>query len=110
MIKPIYAPWSVYISLAVEQKGMWAIYVANHLEYDNEKENKLWNEFMLKAHKILDNSFEVINDMMFGGLFFFETETEMRQVFSLFTEAPIDSSALYACTYNPKGVCLSENT
>lgn len=111
MIKPVFADWTEYLSLAVKQKGMWAVYVANNLDFEIEEDNEIWSEFIKKANNMFDkNVYNIIHEVLQNGLFFFENEKDMISFFHLFTENPIESSGLYACTFDNKGVCLSENT
>lgn len=108
MLNVTFSPWTEYLSLAVKQKGQFAVYVSNNLDYDSKDDNMIWTEFMLRANKVLDLDKSI--HIIYGGLFFFDTEDEMNTFFNLFTVSPIESSGLYACNYDSDGNCLSENT
>ena len=107
IVKTTYVDWTEINSLAVAQKGQWAVYIANHLNND-DKDIHVWKYVCNKLQGKLEvgDLFAIIH----GGLFFFESEKEMNQFFEIFCQPPVESSAIYACSYDPNGIPLSENT
>ena len=100
--------------LAVKQVGKPAVYVSHGLEMNNELDERIWSfvkESMQKIYKDdPDKLNEIILGLICGGLFFFETENEQNEFYHVFEQPLTDSSAIYACTYNQNGECLTENT
>ena len=54
--------------------------------------------------------YNIMSDIIQGGLFFFETEGESLKFYNIFTQELTDSSAIYAAYYEPSGHCSDENT
>lgn len=101
-----YADWTDINGLAVKQKGMYAVYIANRLE-DNAYDY-IWTRIQAGCSQFMP--IDKVMDIMHGGLFFFKTEKSMLKFFNVFNEKPIYSSAVYAASYDKNGNQLSENT
>jgi len=106
-MKPTYIDWTEINGLAVKQKGMYAVYIANHLNFDDD-DSYIWDHIVQKCTGLIP--FSDVMSILHGGLFFFDTKTEMTTFFNIFCESPVESSGVYACNYNNNGECLSENT
>ena len=108
---PDFVPRSETNSLAVKQVGKWAVYISNGLDVITPEEIAIW-DYVHREIRLLYalNSDLIMGDLIESGLFFFETESEMDRFFQIFSSPLTDSSAIYACTYNPSGECLDENT
>ena len=110
---PDFADWCKTNELAVKAECRWACYVSNSLDFDKPTDCDAW-EFVdeqIKARGADEVTFSnVMNNIIYGGLFFFDTETELDAFYRIFDQPLTYSSALYACTYNPDGECLTENT
>lgn len=103
--------WNDINSLAVKQIGKYCCYVSNNLNYDDEDIHIL--DFITSEIKKLDLNDEQIQYLLSNlgdGLFSFNSEEEMEKFYSIFTQELTDSSAVYACTYDKDGQCLTENT
>lgn len=106
--------WAEINSLAVKQMGKPAVYVGNGLEYDSPKDDEIWKFVMAEVKSICggetDEFYTVMASLVNGGLFFFDSEEEQDRFYQIFEQPLTDSSAIYACTYNSLGECLTENT
>ena len=100
-----YSPWNEIVTLAVKQKGKPAVYIDNHLTYD-EDETCLWR---LVCEKFEDNV-DMLSNLIHGGLFFFEDENEALEFFNFFNTGALYASGIYAELYDESGNCLTENT
>lgn len=109
-MKQDYAGWQGANSLAVKQAGRWAVCVSNGLDLEFEKDLVVWTFVLAEATKLLPPNDDLPGNLWVGGLFFFDTEAEMDAFYEIFAAPLTDSSAIYACTYNPSGECLAENT
>ena len=110
--------WSELNSLAVKQLNIenttFAVYISNGLSYDGTGE-KIWDFVIAEISKLYsERSIEYVNNIFSnltnGGLFCFETRSEMEKFYAIFEQPLTDSSPIYACTYNNLGECLTENT
>lgn len=106
-----YLDWSKINSLAVKQAGKCAVYISNGLECD-ESDKHIWDFVMDEFNKLYDrnDAFFYICNTLHGGLFLFDTEEEQERFYKIFEQELTDSSAIYACTYDKYGNCLTENT
>lgn len=108
-----FASWSGINKLAVKQMGKYAVYVGNGLAMLTQEDDAIWAFVMQKIKEMFGDDAvrsEWVSNLVEGGLFFFETEAEMDAFYSIFTAELTDSCAMYACTYDPTGECLTENT
>jgi len=112
--------WHDVLSLAVKQSGKWAVYVGNGLG-DTPEDDKVWDfiresfQSMYSTTRNAENKFHSENDeadlaMLVRGLVLFNTEEEMLKFYRVFEQPLTDSSGVYACTFNPDGEFLTENT
>jgi hypothetical protein len=112
---PAFAGWTRINELAVKATNRWACYVSNGLDMNNPRDTEIWN-FIVEQIKSLcpkdsDIAFSnTMSNLADSGLFFFDTEAELDAFYNIFSQPLTDSSAFYACTYNPKGQCMTENT
>jgi len=100
-----FVQWHQINELAVRQMGKPAVYVSNGLEYVTDKEKAIWEHILTKV-----NNRDHTVDLIYGGIFFFDTMDEAQAFYGIFNEYPVESSPVYACLYSPGGVCLTENT
>lgn len=106
--------WSEVLSAAVAKTGKPAVWVNNELEYTLEKDTKIWH-FVMDSMKTLYGDettvyFNVIRDLVYGGLFVFDSEEDRDSFYRVFEQPLTDSSAIYACTFDNTGKVLTENT
>ncbi len=103
-------------SLAVKAVGKRAVYIENHTDWDKEEERGieifLFNlvENTYKDPKEVKLKHELRLLVSFGGLVFFNTKEDQYRFYNLFEKGAIDSSYIYACTFDETGKCLTENT
>lgn len=109
-MKQNFAGWTDINKLAVKQVGRWAVYVSNGLELATPKENAIWEFVLAEIKKLYPDDVNMLCNLVQSGLFFFDTEAEMEAFYSIFDAPLTDSSAIFACTYEPSGECLTENT
>ena len=90
---------------------MYSVYVNNGLQFDKSDEH-IWYFVQSEIDKLYDKktALDYRSHLIQGGLFFFETEKECYDFYRIFEQELTDSSAIYACTYNPSGECETENT
>ena len=107
-----YLQWHQIYGLAAKQKGKWAVYIGNGLEFLTDKDTEIWNFVMDELIKLYgDDTFHrQIGNILHGGMFFFDSKAECYEFYRIFEQPLTDSSAIYACTYNPSGECETENT
>jgi len=106
--------WIETVKLAVKQKNMPAVYVTNGLEYETSEDTDIWN-FVMESMKEMfgektNEYYEVMTNMVYGGLFFFDTFEQAEQFYRIFDQPLTDSSKIYACLFDNTGKCLNENT
>lgn len=101
-----YASWNSIVSLAVQQKGKHAVYIANHLEYETEKELAVWDVVCKK----FENDQNLLSDLINGGIFFFEIEQKAKEFFEFFNRGILYASGIYAQLFDETGMCITENT
>lgn len=106
--------WTDTIELAVQQVGKPAVHVSNGLSYDTPDDDEIWKFVQKKMKAIYGNKtkefYNVMNSLVFGGLFFFETEEEQQRFYTVFERRLTRSSAIYACTVSRDGKIETENT
>lgn len=108
-----YFQWHEICGLAAKQKGKWAVYISNGLEFVTQAETDIWDFVQAEFIKLYgaDMAFyQQIGNILHGGMFFFDSEAECYEFYRIFELPLTDSSAIYACTYNPNGECETENT
>ena len=108
--------WHSVCSLAVKQAGKWAVHVSNGLTNSDEDDavfcfigdrfKEMYGDDPYKDSDLYNAHLSMLLD----GLVLFDTEEEMRKFYSVFEHPLADSSAVYACTFSPDGVMLTENT
>lgn len=101
-----FADWLDTNSLAVKQSGKWVCLVSNNLDISEDGAVATW---VFLVHWF-DSDWDILDNLLQGGLFFFNTEEECYDFYKVFEQPLIDSSAIYACTFNPNGLCETENT
>lgn len=106
--------WSGINCAAVAHIGKPAVYIANHLSFNTTLEDVIW-QFVVKSIKEIYGDgniecFDVMAAVLRGGLIFFDTEEEQHRFYRIFEQPLTDSSAIYACTYDAYGNCMTENT
>jgi hypothetical protein len=108
--------WIEVASLAVKAVGKPAVYVANHVDWDEEEDSGV-EIFLLNLVDSTYNDPEEVklrNELRLlvstGGLVFFDTKEEQYRFYKLFEEGVVESSCVYACTVDETGKCLTENT
>lgn len=102
-----YHQWHTIVSMAVKLSGKWGVYINNGLEYISDEDKEIWAFIRTKLEDKMGDDF---TSLIFGGLFLFDSESEAEEVYNVFTQPLTDSSAIYACLYDNRGVCLTENT
>jgi hypothetical protein len=106
-----YCNWHEINSLAVKAAGMPAVYVSNGLEYVTPEDNEIWRCIQDSMRNIYgDNTINFYNAMSGltnDGMFFFVSPDEARRFYQVFELPLVDSSAVYACLYNPDGTCAT---
>jgi hypothetical protein len=108
----IYNQWNGIVGLAVKQLNKYSVYVSNGLEFD-DSDKHIWSFVRREIAKLYPDVAECQNvwsDLIHGGLFSFDTEDACYKFYRIFEQELTDSSAIYACTYNPDGFCETENT
>ena len=106
--------WSDINCAAVAHVGKPAVYIANHLSFDTTSEDEIL-QFVVKSIKEIYGDgtiefFDIIAAVLHSGLIFFDTEEEQHRFYQIFEQPLTDSSAIYACTYDAYGNCMTENT
>lgn len=107
-----YVDWTEILKLAVKEKGMCGVYISNNLNFD-EHDIHIWEFVQGELKKLYEEPktyIMCIGDLIHGGLFFFDTEIERDTFYAIFQAPLTDSSAIYACTYDASGDCITENT
>jgi hypothetical protein len=106
--------WHEIVGLAVKQVGRPAVYVSNGLDISNTEDANVWIFVLAQVKKFCGDDTGRFHDMMASlvscGLFFFGNEKEQREFYRIFESPLTDSSAIYACTYDDQGTCMTENT
>jgi hypothetical protein len=107
-----FANWNEQQELATKQKGKFSVYISNGLDF--ESDNVIWKFITdsligLYGERTKDY-YDVVGNLIEGGLFFFENGDQAWEFYSIFTQELTDSSAVYACLYCPVAGCLTENT
>ena len=105
----IVCDWCKINELAVAQVGKSAVFIANHGPSDD-----VW-QFVIKSMQTIYGDatpefHQVMSHIVNGGLFFFDTKEEQMTFYRVFEQPLTDSSAIYACTYDASGQCMTENT
>ena len=109
--KVSYVAWHRMAGLATKQIGKYSVYVNNGLQFDKYDED-IWYFVQSEINKLYDEktALDYRTCLVHGGLFFFDTEKECYDFYRIFEQELTNSSAIYACTYNPSGECETENT
>lgn len=108
--------WSTTNCLAVKQSNKFAVYVSNSLNLDQHHDLKVYEFIVAEITKYVETYdhpnllHDYLSNMLNGGLFLFDSQTEMQKFYSIFEQSLTDSSSVYACTYDNNGNCLTENT
>jgi hypothetical protein len=107
--------WDDINSLAVKQMGKRAVYVhCGDPATDEVAVSTAWHSVVNSMKSMCkygtDDFFNVCAILSNTSLFFFDTKEEQDTFYSAFEHPSVESSAIYACTYDENGVGLTENT
>lgn len=114
MNAPVIMDWNSTNQAAVAHVGKPAVYLANHLTFDNDGDNPLWEFVITEVQRLYGDGsaayFEVISQVIHGGLFFFDTAEEQYEFYRIFEQTLTYAGPIYAITYAADGTCETENT
>ncbi len=103
-----YADWTIINSMAVQQAGKPAVYLANGLGYHRDDIAKS-RHVDANLKKLDGDYFTMAKQVIHGGLFFFDTNEQCAEFFNIFNAPLMINSELYACIYNSDGKKLMDN-
>ena len=106
--------WTDITQAAVAHVGKPAVYVRNGLAYDRPKDDAIFaavrEQIKEQYGDVTTEYFDLMTAIIYSGLIFFDTEEEQNRFYRIFEHPLVDSSAIYACTYDRTGKCQTENT
>jgi len=96
------------VSSLVAHESKWAVYITNGLIY-GEDDLDAW-DFLFEEldRRPTLNTPEIRGNLEHGGVFFFETEEDATDFYTILCQEPV-SDYICAELYNPLGHYLSEN-
>jgi hypothetical protein len=102
--------WSAIISMAVKQAGKPAVYVSNHMNFDDE-DDQAW-KFVIEQIKFNyeEKYLDIMGTLINTGLFLFDSEAEQYKFYGIFEQSLTYAGAIYACTLDADGNIQTENT
>lgn len=103
--------WHEIYALAVKQVGMFAVYVGNGVDFDNERDKAAFDYVLSEFKRTFDEKeyIEYSGVLVNSGMFFFETEGDADTFFDVFNRPETEKTGLYAALYSPDRGCLTEN-
>lgn len=104
--------------LAIKQMNKPAVFVGNHLEFDDPDHDAIMDEireavalYVIGQPQYSDKKFfSVLEGISIGGLFFFDSDDLARKFFEIFNTGLVYSSPVYATLHASNGECITENT
>lgn len=105
------------VNHAVQSIGLPCVYIANHLSFENEEEDKVWKYVVSELIKLYSPETQyttqytdIVSTVIHGGLVCFDSEEERDAFYKIFISDEVYSKAIYAVAYDSDGNALDENT
>lgn len=97
--------------LAIKQMGKPAVYVANHLDYEDDGFDIILDAIFQGVSKLYpDKIYLITESIQSGGIFFFDSGEQTKEFFEIFNTDPVYASPIYATLHEASGNCIDENT
>lgn len=97
--------------------GKPCVYIDNSLDLDNEEQaNEVWNSVVKELIRLYSPNdtytgkyIDVVSTAMHGGLIAFDTESEQKEFYSIFTSNEVYGSGIYAVAFDKDGNVMGDN-
>ena len=103
------------VGMAVRSSiGKPCVYIDNNLDLDNdEQDNEVWNSIVKELIRLYSPNEtyteNIVNTAMYGGLIAFDTESEQKEFFSIFTSKEVCGSGIHAVAFDEDGNAMEDN-
>ena len=100
--------WSKQLEYACAHVGQFGVYVNATSAFEDPSHTELVEKLQVIQKEYGAHFFA--SAMLNGDMAMFDTKEEAFKYYSIFDEAPLADSCVYACIISPTEGCLTENT